>query len=163
MWKKSNERCQIFLGTHDFTSFCATGSSVDDKTRTIHEASMAVNDAGDELIFTFRGDGFLYKMIRIMVGTLLKIGNGHSHLTVFLRSLRKKTEMQQVPQLIQKDCIWFTLPMNKKKHKLRCSCPKRRKRKLVFLFFLRQNRGSFLPIFSPFRSGFRRSSGGCFF
>ncbi|MGV1198252.1 tRNA pseudouridine(38-40) synthase TruA [Enterococcus casseliflavus] len=65
-----------FLGTHDFTSFCATGSSVDDKTRTIHEASMAVNDAGDELIFTFRGDGFLYKMIRIMVGTLLKIGNG---------------------------------------------------------------------------------------
>lgn len=37
---------------------------------------MAVNDAGDELIFTFRGDGFLYKMIRIMVGTLLKIGNG---------------------------------------------------------------------------------------
>ena len=37
---------------------------------------MVVNDAGDELTFTFTGDGFLYKMIRIMVGTLLKIGNG---------------------------------------------------------------------------------------
>ena len=36
---------------------------------------MEVNEAGDELLFTFRGDG-LYKMIRIMVGTLLKIGNG---------------------------------------------------------------------------------------
>lgn len=64
------------LGTHDFTSFCASGSSVEDKTRTIYQADMAVNEAGDELIFTFRGDGFLYKMIRILVGTLLKIGNG---------------------------------------------------------------------------------------
>lgn len=64
-----------FLGTHDFTSFCSTGSSVDDKTRTIYEANLQVSEAGNELIFTFRGDGFLYKMIRIMVGTLLKIGN----------------------------------------------------------------------------------------
>ena len=64
-----------FLGTHDFTSFCSTGSSVDDKTRTIYEANLQVSEAGDELIFTFRGDGFLYKMIRIIVGTLLKIGN----------------------------------------------------------------------------------------
>lgn len=64
-----------FLGTHDFTSFCATGSSVEDKTRTIYEANVRVNETGDELVFTFRGDGFLYKMIRIMVGTLLKIGN----------------------------------------------------------------------------------------
>ena len=64
------------LGTHDFTSFCASGSSVEDKVRTIHEASLSVNPQGDELVFTFRGDGFLYKMIRILVGTLLKIGNG---------------------------------------------------------------------------------------
>lgn len=64
------------LGTHDFTSFCASGTEIEDKVRTIHEASLEVNEAGDELIFTFRGDGFLYKMIRILVGTLLKIGNG---------------------------------------------------------------------------------------
>lgn len=64
------------VGTHDFTSFCASGSSVVDKVRTIHEAKMVVNEAGDQLTFTFRGDGFLYKMIRILVGTLLKIGNG---------------------------------------------------------------------------------------
>lgn len=66
---------QDLLGTHDFTSFCASGSSVDDKTRTIYEASMRVNQTRDELVFTFTGDGFLYKMIRILVGTLLKIGN----------------------------------------------------------------------------------------
>ena len=64
------------LGTHDFTSFCASGSSVEDKVRTIHEASVHVNETGDELTFTFRGDGFLRKMIRFLVGTLLKIGNG---------------------------------------------------------------------------------------
>lgn len=64
------------LGTHDFTSFCASGSSIEDKVRTIYEARLEVNEKGDELLFTFRGDGFLYKMIRILVGTLLKIGNG---------------------------------------------------------------------------------------
>ena len=64
------------LGTHDFTSFCASGSSIEDKVRTIYEAKMEVNETGDELLFTFRGNGFLYKMIRILVGTLLKIGNG---------------------------------------------------------------------------------------
>lgn len=74
--EKIQQALPDLLGTHDFTSFCATGSSVDDKTRTIYEATMTVNPAGDELTFTFRGDGFLYKMIRIIVGTLLKIGNG---------------------------------------------------------------------------------------
>ena len=64
------------IGTHDFTSFCASGSSIEDKERTIYEAKMEVNEARDELLFTFRGNGFLYKMIRILVGTLLKIGNG---------------------------------------------------------------------------------------
>lgn len=64
------------LGTHDFTSFCASGSSIEDKVRTIYEAKMEVKETKDELLFTFRGNGFLYKMIRILVGTLLKIGNG---------------------------------------------------------------------------------------
>lgn len=65
-----------FLGTHDFTSFCSAKSEVEDKVRTLYQAEMEVNQAADELTFTFRGNGFLYNMIRIMVGTLLKIGNG---------------------------------------------------------------------------------------
>lgn len=65
-----------FLGSHDFTSFCSIKSEVNNKKRTIYEAKMEVNDTCDELLFTFRGDGFLYNMVRIMVGTLLKIGNG---------------------------------------------------------------------------------------
>ncbi|AIM24410.1 tRNA pseudouridine(38-40) synthase TruA [Melissococcus plutonius] len=63
------------LGEHDFTSFCAAGCSVDSKIRTIYEASVS-QTSEDEIIFTFRGNGFLYKMVRIIVGTLLKIGQG---------------------------------------------------------------------------------------
>ncbi len=73
---KMQEALPSLLGTHDFTSFCASGSSVTDKIRTIEVANLTVSPDGEELIFTFSGDGFLYKMIRILVGTLLKIGNG---------------------------------------------------------------------------------------
>lgn len=73
--EKIQQALPDLIGTHDFSAFCASGSSVEDKVRTIHEASLEVNPAGDELVFTFSGDGFLYKMIRIIVGTLLKIGN----------------------------------------------------------------------------------------
>lgn len=73
--EKIERALPALLGTHDFTGFCASGSSVEDKTRTIYEASMIHDPVKQELVFTFRGDGFLYKMIRILVGTLLKIGN----------------------------------------------------------------------------------------
>ncbi|CIS24592.1 tRNA pseudouridine synthase A [Streptococcus pneumoniae] len=62
-------------GTHDFTGFTASGTSVEDKVRTITEASLIVDETGQFLTFTFSGNGFLYKQIRNMVGTLLKIGN----------------------------------------------------------------------------------------
>lgn len=62
-------------GEHDFSVFCATGSSVEDKTRNIYE--VRIEETGDnDLLFVFRGNGFLYKMVRMLVGTLLKIGNG---------------------------------------------------------------------------------------
>ncbi|MEC2057977.1 tRNA pseudouridine(38-40) synthase TruA [Peribacillus psychrosaccharolyticus] len=62
------------LGTHDFTSFCSAKTEVVDKVRTIHEIELY--EEGDVLVFRFRGNGFLYNMIRILMGTLLEIGNG---------------------------------------------------------------------------------------
>lgn len=62
-------------GTHDFSVFCATGSSVEDKTRTVREVRIEQVSETD-ILFVFRGDGFLYKMVRMLVGTLLKIGKG---------------------------------------------------------------------------------------
>ena len=62
------------LGTHDFTGFTASGGSVDDKVRTITQAQLTKEN--ETIVFTFHGNGFLYKQVRNMVGTLMKIGNG---------------------------------------------------------------------------------------
>ena len=63
-----------YLGTHDFAAFCASGSSVEDTVRTVSHA--AVRREGDLVIFSVAADGFLYNMVRIMVGTLLDISTG---------------------------------------------------------------------------------------
>ena len=73
---KMQEAIQYLEGTHDFTGFTATGTSVEDKVRTIYQASLDYRKSEELLVFTFSGNGFLYKQIRNMVGTLLKIGNG---------------------------------------------------------------------------------------
>ena len=62
-------------GTHDFTGFTASGSSVDDKVRTITQAEVIQLD-DENFKFIFRGNGFLYKQVRNMMGTVIKIGNG---------------------------------------------------------------------------------------
>lgn len=64
-----NEQAQSFIGTHDFTAFCSQGGGITECTRTIYAAS--VHREGDMVIFRVCGDGFLYNMVRIMVGTLL--------------------------------------------------------------------------------------------
>ncbi len=61
-----------FIGTHDFTSFCSAKTEIEDKVRTIYELEMLQQE--EELIFRFVGSGFLYNMVRILVGTLLDIG-----------------------------------------------------------------------------------------
>lgn len=61
-------------GKHDFSSFCAARSSTQDKVRTIKTINVTENE--NTFMLTFKGDGFLYQMVRIMVGTLLAVGQG---------------------------------------------------------------------------------------
>ncbi|MGT2926969.1 tRNA pseudouridine(38-40) synthase TruA [Streptococcus cuniculipharyngis] len=70
------EAVKALVGTHDFTGFTAAGTSVENKVRTISHASVVLDEQRQFLVFTFTGNGFLYKQVRNMVGTLLKIGNG---------------------------------------------------------------------------------------
>lgn len=70
------EAIKDLVGTHDFTGFTASGTSVEDKVRTITQATVTFDEAKNLYTFTFSGNGFLYKQVRNMVGTLLKIGNG---------------------------------------------------------------------------------------
>ena len=72
--KKMQQATKYLVGTHDFTSFVARKSGRTDFVRTIYSAEITENRDG---IFEFRisGNGFLYNMVRIIVGTLIKIGS----------------------------------------------------------------------------------------
>ncbi len=69
-----NKAAQNFIGTHDFSAFCAADAQVKSKVRTIYSAS--VFREGDLVKFRVCGNGFLYNMVRIMAGTLLYVNNG---------------------------------------------------------------------------------------
>ncbi len=72
-------RCAFeYVGKHDFKAYCASGSSVKTTERTIFrfEVNQEDSDFGKVYTFTVTGDGFLYNMVRIMVGTLVQAGQG---------------------------------------------------------------------------------------
>jgi tRNA pseudouridine38-40 synthase len=62
------------LGEHDFSAFCAAKSKKKSTIRRVD--AITVSKEGEEMVFTFTGNGFLYNMVRIMVGTLLEVGMG---------------------------------------------------------------------------------------
>ncbi|OPJ66188.1 tRNA pseudouridine(38-40) synthase TruA [Clostridium chromiireducens] len=66
--------CQYFMGSHDFRAFMSPGSSIKTTVRNIKE--LYIEQKGDRIKIFITADGFLYNMVRIIVGTLLKIGNG---------------------------------------------------------------------------------------
>ncbi|MBT2694535.1 tRNA pseudouridine(38-40) synthase TruA [Bacillus sp. ISL-55] len=68
------EASNLLLGTHDFTSFCSAKTEVEDRVRTLKEIDFY--EENGLLVFRFVGDGFLYNMVRILVGTLLEVGTG---------------------------------------------------------------------------------------
>lgn len=83
------EACTYLEGEHDFTSFSsAKDTAKGSKVRTLYEVSCDIK--GEELIFTFRGGGYLYHMVRIMVGTLLDIGRGRRASTDIMDMFAKK-------------------------------------------------------------------------
>ena len=66
-----------FVGRHDFTSLCASGSSAaahGDTVRTVTECRVC--RTGDNIEVFVTADGYLYNMVRILVGTLCEAGAG---------------------------------------------------------------------------------------
>lgn len=68
------EAAQVFLGAHDFSAFCSNKRFKKSAVRSI--SRFVVERQGPEVVFTATGDGFLYNMVRILVGTLLDVGMG---------------------------------------------------------------------------------------
>ena len=62
------------VGEHDFVSFCNVRTDVENTVRTITDLEILTN--GDEITVRITGDGFLYNMVRIIVGTLIRVGRG---------------------------------------------------------------------------------------
>lgn len=72
--EKMQQACKFFIGEYDFASFCAAGSQVESTVREIYD--LHVKKEGDLVTISVTGNGFLYNMVRIIAGTLLKVGSG---------------------------------------------------------------------------------------
>jgi tRNA pseudouridine38-40 synthase len=64
----------FLLGEHDFKAFQAAGSTVETTKRTL--TSLKIEKREPFIILGFEGSGFLYKMVRIITGTLIEVGRG---------------------------------------------------------------------------------------
>ncbi len=83
-----NNAVQYYIGTHDFTSFCTPDNRrPGNMRRTVYRAE--VERCGDFVIYTVEADGFLYNMVRIMTGTLLRVAQG-------------KYKAEDIPEIIEK-------------------------------------------------------------
>lgn len=65
---------EYLVGEHDFASFCSAGSQVKTTVRTVY--TLDIKEENDVISIRISGNGFLYNMVRIIVGTLMKVGLG---------------------------------------------------------------------------------------
>ncbi len=72
--EKMQQAADYLVGEHDFKSFCTPRTQVESTVRTIYYLNVAKE--GDMITIRINGNGFLYNMVRIIVGTLLKVGTG---------------------------------------------------------------------------------------
>ena len=70
-----NEAARAVLGRHDFSSFVSAGGQAESHERQVRVARFD-RPAEGRLVFTIEADGFLYRMVRNLVGTLVEVGRG---------------------------------------------------------------------------------------
>lgn len=88
----------FFLGTHDFSAFRSTGSSTKTSVRRIFDVKLTRTE--DNILFEVSGDGFLYNMVRIMVGTIVDVGMGRiksNDIPCIIESLERKRAGRTAP------------------------------------------------------------------
>lgn len=73
----------LFVGNHDFRSFQAAGSRVADTRRTLYTVELKEYPEEQLLVFYFEGNGFLYRMVRLITGSLIRVGLG----SLFLKDI----------------------------------------------------------------------------
>jgi tRNA pseudouridine38-40 synthase len=88
-----------FVGTHDFAGFAAAGHGRRSTVRSILACRAERDGAGPLLNVIVEGDGFLYNMVRIMVGTLVEVGRGRYEPQVVEQVLASKNRREAGPTL----------------------------------------------------------------
>lgn len=95
---KMREATGYFVGTHDFVSLCSQKTQASSTIRTIYSLDILQDE--DMITIVVRGDGFLYNMIRILAGTLIKVGMGvypPEHVAEILAGKNRKLAGQTMP------------------------------------------------------------------
>ncbi len=100
--ERLQQAAALFEGEHDFKAFCASGSSVKTTVRTVY--SVRVEDSetygGRDIHVYVTGNGFLYNMVRTMVGELLDIANGR----------KSKESLMRAYQTGERELLGKTMP-----------------------------------------------------
>lgn len=73
--EKMREAASYLVGEHDFASFCNVRTDVENTIRTIE--CLNITKIGNQITIRITGNGFLYNMVRIIVGTLIRVGRGY--------------------------------------------------------------------------------------
>ena len=106
---KMNEFCKKIVGTHDFYGFSSSGRTAEDTVRTVTEC--AVNNEGDFIRLRITADGFLYNMVRIIVGTAVEVSDGRLEADcadeVFRTKCREKAGITAPPQGLFLEKVYY--------------------------------------------------------
>jgi len=97
-FEKMKIACQFFVGVHDFKPFCLISTDVKNYVREIY--SCELNKNGDEIVLFIKGNGFLHNMVRVIVGTLISIGEHKlepSEICKIFQNGERKVESKTVP------------------------------------------------------------------
>ena len=92
--EKINKCINLWLGEHDFTSFCKANSEVDSKICTVFVAKW--EELNDQYIFTIKANRFLQHMVRFIVGTIIEVGRGRYTILDFTNLLNNQTSNKSV-------------------------------------------------------------------
>lgn len=89
------QACQPIQGRHNFQAFCASGSSCKTFERTVH--SCRLQPLGDLWRLDIEADGFLYNMVRIIMGTLLEVGRERIPVEAVANIIQSRDRVQAGP------------------------------------------------------------------
>ncbi|WP_213528260.1 tRNA pseudouridine(38-40) synthase TruA [Paenibacillus sp. J31TS4] len=123
------EALRFLEGEHDFSSFCSTGSSVESHVRTIFETGIellpepAPDDGEAGVIHIYMtGSGFLYNMVRIIVGTLLEVGTGKREPKQMKTIIEAKDRRQAGPTAVARGLMLWNVEYDSTDLKVDESC-----------------------------------------